>query len=738
MPSNNCVILRWPWLRRAAPPIATFVIFALTFAMRFHWLAQSPYPPSGDAGGDLYLAHAWLGESIPQLNQSLVTPPFYFFAVIIPLTTLFQPYLGIEIAMALVPAAAVFPAYCLGRELRLARIWAVVASTFVGTSALFSLMVTWNSAFNMFGIFLLLWNLYFLLRYLRSGSGTMLLATALTFLMVGLAHPLTFLFDGITIASLSVFVILFRHIDQRFKRVGFLWLNLFLVSFALLFFYMPEGQAARTSYSPFFLANLQWLAETALFFGWGYQGVASNLLALIDIGLTVGGLITFIGLRDRTVAKTSRDAIVAILIAAGVIALANPANGIRALYFLPVPFSFCAAGMFQRTERWSRNALTSGRPLKMSKSAGLQRWRHGFAFHSPSKTIRVVCLTAAVGILLANGLFSVDTLQEGIHFYMDLNPDRAAALNWIRSNTTPQSVFFDAAGMSTWIWGYTGRMAYAPSPLSIDVTQQSYAFAYQCDLVNAGTYLVGDEYLLVAHNYPSPYGGPAIYLATPNGWDPLFLSQTNLDSVSITHSNLTRTIGLQYASLLDASASATTTAARYAFALEWTSPRYVVRENASIAGEGAWLNWSGLGSSNVRVNLHFGVPPSGYYFNYLSVPPVTNVTSLQDSFQLPNGPFTVEIFGGNITQYTTPSGWTSLNINGSQNLSIQVTHLTGALVQRPFAIDTWGILEGLGINYIVVDWSQDYSLAYRLQSHAIGGGSPTDVFKRGTISIYAL
>ena len=706
--------------------------------MRFHWLSQSPYPPSGDAGGDLYLAHAWLGKSIPQLNQSLVTPPLYFFAVIIPLTTLFQPFLGIEIAMALVPAAAVFPAYCLGRELGLERIWAIVASIFVGTSALFSLMITWNSAFNMFGIFLLLWNLYFLLRYLRSGSGTMLLATALTFLMVGLAHPLTFLLDGITIASLSILVVLFRHIDERFKRVGFLWLNLFLSSFALLFFYLPEGQAVRTSYSPFFLANLQWLAEIALFFGWGYQGVAFNLLALVDIGLTVGGLITFIALRDCTAVETNRDAIVAILIAAGVIALANPANGVRALYFLPVPFSFCAAGMFQRVEQWSRNAHTSGRPRKRSKGAWPQRWRRGFALHSSSKMIRVVCLTVAVGILFANGLFSVDTLQEGTHFYMDLNPDRVAALNWIRSNTTSQSAFFDGAGLSTWIWGYAGRMAYAPSPLSIDVTQQSYALAYQCDLVNTGTYLVGDEYLLVAHSYPSPYGGPAIYLATSNGWEPLFLSQTNLDSVSVTHSGLKGMIGLQYASLLDANASATTTAAHYAFALEWTSIRYGVRENASIAGEGAWLNWSGLGSSNVRVNLHFGVPPSGLYFNYLSVPRVTNVTSLQDTFQLPDGPFTVEIVGGNITQYTTPSGWTSLDVNGSQNLSIQVAHLTHALARGPFAIDTWEVLEGLGINYIVIDWNQNYALAYRLQSHAIGGGFPTEVFHKGTISIYAL
>lgn len=706
--------------------------------MRFHWLSQSPYPPSGDAGADLYLAHAWIGQSIPQLSQSLVTPPLYYWAVIVPLTTVFPPFLGLEVAMALVPALAVFPAYFLGRELGLERTWALVASALLGTSTLFSLMVTWNSAFNMFGIFLLLWNLYFLLRYLRSGDGTMLLATALTFLLVGLAHPLTFLFDGITIASLSVLAILSRDIYPRFRRLGLLWLNLIVSSFALIFFYLPEGQTLSTSYASFFLANLRWLASVALFFGWGYQGVAFDPLAVIDIGLTVGGLVAFSGLRDRTVPRIAYDAIVALLLAALVIALANPANGVRALYFLPVPFSFCGAGTFQAIERWSRALVPSvGRGWR-SRAVGPKRWRRQFRADFPNRAIRVVCILAAVGFVLANALFSVETLQDGIRFNTALGPNRAAALNWIRSNTSRQSVFFDAAGITNWIWGYSGRMAYAPSPLGTEVTQQSYTFAYQSDLVNVGSYLVGDQYLLLGHSYPSPIDSPAIYLTTPDGWDPFILSQTNLDSVTVTHSNLTRTIGLEYTSLVGANASTTKTTADYAFALEWASLGYGLRENATVAGEGLWLNWSGLSSSNVSVNLHFGMPPSGYFFSYLSVPQVTNVTSVQDTFQLPSGPFTVEISGGSITQYTTPTGWTSININGSRSLSIQAAGLTGALASGPFAIDTWSVLAGLGINYVVVDWNQNYALAYRLQSDALGGGSPTEDFSSGPISIYAL
>src|SRR5271154_6689349 len=104
--------LRTAWIRHRSP----LMLMALTvgvgavFALRMHTLLGFPYPPSNDAGGDLYSAQQWLGHPISGVDVSL-QPPLYYWLVVIPSVWAFGPFLGPQFYMALVPALLVFPGY---------------------------------------------------------------------------------------------------------------------------------------------------------------------------------------------------------------------------------------------------------------------------------------------------------------------------------------------------------------------------------------------------------------------------------------------------------------------------------------------------------------------------------------------------------------------------------------------------------------------------------------------------
>lgn len=707
-------------------------------AFRLYFLTRNEFPPSGDAGGDLYLAHAWIGQGIPQISLSLVTPPLYFITVVIPATTIFGPFLGFEVIMAVLPAALSFPAYAFGRELGLDRPWALVASALLATSAPFSLMVTWNSGFNMFGIVLLVSDLTFVLRYFRTGSGGALMAAALGFMLVGLAHPLTFLEEGLTLALMSGLVLVSKGISSRGKRIGFLWINLFIATIPLLMFYLPEGQAVVVSHATEYTSQIPAMLSTALFVAWGGAPTFSvNPILLLDVVLTVAGIPVFAS-RQLKHAPYASYMLLSMIGGIVVLVVVSPGTGIRGIYFLTIPSAIFLTGALQRGYRLVR---WRNHPKSRNLTGNLlQRRLPWGAYHLQKHPRILMFMTVALvsGIVLANVSQSELDLSSGIQFYKALTPSKVKALEWLRSNTPTGSVVFDEASMSTWIWGYAGRMAYAPAPLSDEVTQQSYDWAYQSDLVDAGTYLTGDSYLMLSHSYPAPDGTPAVYLASAAGWEPLMLSQTDMDTLNVTHAGSERTLGLQYTTLERATGQSGLSSASYDFALQWTSLGYGISENATIAGASAWMNWSGISSQNVKANLHFGMPPSGYFYDYRAVPNVANVTSVTDLFAISGSVFSMTLQGGQISQRTLSSGWTVIDINRTSALSLTLSGVPRTLVTAPFSTDTWTVLQTLDINYVVVDSSGNYAFALRLQAGALGGGlRPVIQYTSGSILIYS-
>ena len=94
--------------------------------------------------------------------------------------------------------------------------------------------------------------------------------------------------------------------------------------------------------------------------------------------------------------------------------------------------------------------------------------------------------------------------------------------------------------------------------------------------------------------------------------------------------------------------------------------------------------------------------------------------------------------GGQISQRTLSSGWTVIDINRTSALSLTLSGVPRTLVTAPFSTDTWTVLQTLDINYVVVDSSDNYAFALRLQAGALGGGlRPVIQYTSGSILIYS-
>ncbi|MGC8483925.1 MAG: hypothetical protein ACP5OE_09820, partial [Thermodesulfobium sp.] len=197
--------------------------FLFTFLLRFVILNQYPYPPSGDAAGDIYYAHLWLKfQLIGPFNgilggSALGSPPLYYFIIVLPFIYLFPLFLAIKIYMALVPALLVFPSYLLLRRFDCNAYLATIGSMLLALSSPISLMISWNSAYNAFGIFFMLFFFAFLLKAMETENLKYSFLAGLFLSFVAGTHELTLIISLMTYIIFSLLFLSVKH--DRSKRV---------------------------------------------------------------------------------------------------------------------------------------------------------------------------------------------------------------------------------------------------------------------------------------------------------------------------------------------------------------------------------------------------------------------------------------------------------------------------------------------------------------------------------------
>lgn len=734
--ADNPASARVALLYRAYPIAALLAVAAILFILRLQILSAYPYPPSADVAGDLYGVHAWLGQAQPNLLGPAQTPPLYPLLVVAPFVTFFPIFEGLKIMIAFVPALIVFPAYLFLEESGMRRPWTILGAALLTGSTLFSLMSTWNSAYNLFAIFLLLFFLALLTRTLRSGRWLETILTGVTLAAIAATHELTLIVAIITLGcSCGWYAISCRNqLRARVWRIVRILIVSAVCLLPLSTLYLSYiGSSANNGVGQY-LPALESLYQVSWLFAWGSQGGPLPLLVAVDVILTAGGIaiLVFLPGPNREFAYVTGGVFAASL----AIPLLDAANGVRGLYYLPIPFTvLLTLAVAELTNDRTREAVAA---RTLGRVPGLSPARVRRAFGGHRNSWNVATLIVMSSLLILNTSYSLQTMEAGTQFNMVLNHDSVNALDWVRQNTSPNAVFFDTAGLQTWMWGYANRIDYAPEPLTYLATTQSYDAARLADLIDLGTYLSGNGQFVIASNLPGPIGIPNIYLTAPGTWYLFLTTQADQASVTVrTTTGSVENLSIQFADVLSVSNFTGTGGLVGTLVNLWFPSNAVgLTLEESVAQGTIRITWSSNDTEVLAANYVFSMPPSGYYFNYL-IPRVTNQTSLTDRFtSLDGAPMTATFGGGELSQQTGESGWSVLDFSGtSLNMSTSGFFDNG---NSPFNLNTTNLLEALHVNYILTNYNLDYPLYTKLQTGSFGGVNVVQVYQSGAVVIYRI
>ncbi|MGB7124164.1 MAG: GNAT family N-acetyltransferase [Thermoplasmata archaeon] len=753
--------LSWPFV---ASLLALCTGFALIAFVRLDLLFSNPYPPSGDVAEQLYWSHIWLGTAFPSQVTVWWVPPVYIFTVYIPFTHLFPLFTGQRLLMGVVPALLVFPTYLLLRESDISRVFSLFGAALLALAAPFSLMLTWNAGYNLFGIFCAIVFFAGLVGALRTRRlGYIVFAAAGLGLTAG-AHDFTFVFILVGFAWVVLLALLL--LPGRWATVRTLGLVLGIgalcaAPFALV--YVTLTQQTGNVGGAVTVAALETLGQQFLPFAWGAGTVWTPLLYL-DAAVSLLGVVALLATRGR---KPETPVLLGILLAGATLSVAYPQVADRGLYFLPLGLYPMVAVLFQAAyvklpllvvgsaepelppsveptgEPAEGPSVDDVPPALVVSTPPALRSRPRLAWVKP--VIAIVVMTA---FLVANAQASLAVMSSAQQFYAVLEPEDVPVLNWLSHNTSGNSsVFTSSAGLEKWIWGYANRQSYAPTPLNLQATTLSYQITYLADLAAMGQTISTNPYLAVAQNSPAPIGSPLIYLTSQYDWTLLFSTAEDNVSFSVKVGGQAEQLSLADAQLASSATyvpCAGCTGQEQTFT--WSGLPISIVQRTNLSGESVGLSWSATGGTITDVNLATYLTPEYFGVGGVNVPQLTNVSSVTDTFSYNGAPLTMTL-GGTAAKYQQrplSDGWTQIQFRGKSLLTISFIGLH-AYGPAPAATTNSGtILSGLGVSYIVADFNDSvpgygYLLYLRCETPGISPGySITQVFQSGSHYVFAM
>ena len=675
-------------------------LFAISAFIRGVVLFSYPFPPSGDVAGDLYGAAAWLGHPVLALASSPLPPPLYYFIIVIPFTHAFGIMTGTRLYMTIVPALVVFPGYLLAKNLTKNAWLALLGALLIGTSANFSLMVTWNAAFNMFGIFFMLFFIFFLQRAFEGSRVKDVLLSGLFFALVVGTHPLSALVTFVAFVLSAILLLIFRamkrtEIRSTLKLVLLIFASMFLFSipFIPIYYHIYAVSLVSGLAQP---SQLTFVYMNFLNFPWGIQGLSLTLIVVVDILVSVLVIAELFFTKDGI-----KSTFLGLLIAALLLPPVETTNAVRFLYFLPILFTVGSILVFRRLDI----LLTKVHGAKVSTSV---------IKNLTGK--RATVITVAVVFLLLNMSYSHTIMQQGSEFNRSLTPETLNVLKWLKNNTTENSTVYDLIGLHTWVLAYADRMDWAPSGLLIKVTNISYKNTINSDLLSLGNYVMANDKFAIAFNLNAPVGNPLVYLTSSNGYSEFSLAQTSEIIINATLNDRNLSLPLNYANLVGENNGSSAGVMWYNFSFRWASIGANVNVNASMNANSYSLNFSSNNSKINTVNYSFSILPNGYTADFANLS-VTNSHRLSDEFIFNGNRVNFALTSDKVNQYVYPDGWVNVNISFKKGQTFMLNESNPPNMPR-FQTSAFNLLRSLEINYVLVNYN-DYTPFLRFYDNSL-------------------
>ena len=695
---------------------ALLAVVCIAFYLRYLVIFQYPYPSGNDAGGELYTAHSWLGNSLPNVNSDSLVSPIYEFLVVIPFTSIFSPFLGIKLYIIVLPAILGIPEFLLLREIGLCKITSIVGAFLLSFSSSYSLMLTWNAGVNIFAIFLMIFFLLYLVKAFKyNKTKHQILASLFLSLIVG-SHILTAVVSVITFFVTVTLISLKDHSNARAHfRVAGKILLFSLISCSPYFYSYIQYLFSTTNVGiGSFTYNIYWSYEHSILFAWGFQSLSLSMLSLFDLIISIVAIVFVL----YTFFKSDyifASVMFANILAALSIPILVASNAVRGLYFLPVPIvtmvMFTLDRVLINQNKYSSHNVKPKSPNLFSRGIlTLKNSQREDIKNSVRFLFLVICIIIMV---IPNTVYSSATLKQADTYYMNLSPDKVNALNWIRYNTPSNAVLFDSLGLQTWIEGYAGRLDYTPQPLYTQVTNQSLNSAFTSEMISMGTYILGNNYFVEGNNFPGKLGTPSFYLFTPIGWQQLMKTQTNSVIFDITINNTTYQLNLGEADLKNLKIiTSNVTSSLVDYTYYFGKQNIWLYETDQLVNSKLTINWYSNNSVVDKVSLGFAIPPSGYFFQYIATN-ISRTKSVSTYFTSNGISFNVSFSSGSVSQVTEGNGWTYLTINTSKlnQMKINITS-NNYQVGSTYAYNTLTFLKQLNVSYVLTGGYSSFSLKF--------------------------
>lgn len=723
-----------PW----AEWVAVLGLVAVAFVLRYLFLFHGGYPPSQDASGDLYNTRLWLDGVFQGPHSALLFPPVYYFVVVVPLTAVFPVFTAVNLMIALVPALMVVPAYFLLRRVGVLRLVALPVSFLLALSPAYSSLVTWNSAYNMFAIVLLVAFFYFLLGYLDDPRRRNAIVAAVFFSLVLGSHELTAVVLVVAVIAFFAFVAVEAAARRQLKPLLTVmgrftgWAALFTVPWWPVYVY-SEVHVTNVGYAG---SQVNWSAylQTAFVYPWN-AGTVTGAQTLV--GFDVAVVLVALGALVVSYRRHLRFSLLlaALFVASMSVVLLDTENASRGLMFPPIvvtlalapPISDAVSALLQR-----RSVATVP-----ASRAVLPRWRRLVRPPRGAFTGAVaVSIVAVVLFTYANTENSLSVFQSSREFYSVIDSDSLSVIDYLGEHGAPGSTAYVPGPLLGWVQYFdSGINVVGPYPLAQYVVTNGLSQVQMANQAYTGSYTLGDRYLGVSMNYPGT-GQPLLWVGSP-GYT-TFLGSTVAGSVHVinTSSEATEALPFAAAGLASASSSLVANASGVSatYRWSWAASGVVLDETTWLLGESVEVRWASMtpGYDIQSVSYLIDLPQNGLYYWYDSFLTLSGSAVAVDRFSYSVGygvnlGFTLSVDplgGGSVSQEVQSNGSGAINVTTEATLDLNLS----GLLAYPDTAGTYfanatTLLHALGVNYVVVNSETDptfFSYLWRSQS----GGSP--------------
>lgn len=391
-----------------------------------------------------------LGISSPQHEAMLLTmwdqgvfqyPPL-FFLILLPLKFLLGPLQALKILGSILFALQPVPIYFLAKKITGSRFSGLLAAYATSLLPINVEMLGWGGYPNLFGLLLLSTNIFFTVSVMVEPKPRNIYAMLLTSALIPLLHHLT---SGVFLGILLLWI-LFLMAMRETEKVKYVFYN-FIAGLSALALYRVllanPSQFVLFNEAAYYGLRVNFL-EAIL---WAFKAPAVFVMTLV--------IASYIILRGRYVLKREHRALLLAWIIFPIIATQFYILGIaidfnRVFFFMlqPIPLLIALPASLIKNVSW----------VNWGSLHSQLRWS---SLRKLLPTVFMVFLSVITSLSVF--LMGAMTVANVAGWYSSQDPygdyEKVAALEWIKHNTPPASIFIADEYIGRWIEGYASRRA---------------------------------------------------------------------------------------------------------------------------------------------------------------------------------------------------------------------------------------------------------------------------------------